>query len=830
MSVMSEVQPHSLPHSSKIFMKLIVQGGATKTVGALSNSEGQVLSKYTVGPTNLHVVGVGGVYKNIKKLLGFFKKNPAEYHFYLSGLKSKKDKTKMKYICKKLGLKGRIILGHDLLGDLLRESNNGTGIIVVSGTGSAVYGRNKEDKEAQVGGMGEKLGDEGSAYNIAIEGMRAAIRSYDGRGPKTTLEKNFGRVDELIDWIEGKPKTQIAELAPIVFKAAEKGDGVAEDIIDNAVNSLIEAVTVVRKKIGDLKIYLSGGNFEHQPMFKQKFVQKLDMFKVAPCTLMMSEVQPHSLQPHSLVMRMNEGDRDVVSAVARERDNIVKAIEKVVNAFRNGGRLFYVGAGTSGRIAMMDAVECPSTFCVPKNMVQAIVAGGKRALIRSVEGAEDDYNGGRQAIRDKEVNRKDVVIGVSASGKTPFVIGALREAKRRGAYTTIVSPDTGPEIIEGSTRLKAGTAEKMILNMISTISMIKLGKTFGNLMINVRPKSEKLVKRAVGIISSICDMPEKKSLQLLKNSNYNTRKAVRMSLWEKVGELLMFGFDKDKVPKDVGSVIIFKRNVKYLNKFDKKLFIAVDQEGGRVNMITKDVTILPAPKDIKNTEQAYKCGEILAKELKHFGIKMDFAPVVDVNTEPKNPIIGDRSFGDDPKMVSRLACAMIRGMHGNGLLACAKHFPGHGATKRDSHKCLPKVDISYEEWEKIHLLPFKNAIKTGVSCIMVGHILCPALDKEMPSSLSYKIITGILREKLGFEGVIITDDLGMGAITNHFPPEEAAVLAINAGVDIVLACRKIAVQKRIRNAIVDAILDGRISIKRINESVERILKLKKIGL
>lgn len=794
-------------------MKLIVQGGATKTVGVLSNSEGKVLSRHTVGPTNLHVVGVSGVYKNIKKLLDFFKQKHKEYHFYLSGLKSKKDKTKMKYICKKLGLRGKIIIGHDLLGDLLRESNDGTGIIVVSGTGSAVYGRNKEGEEAQVGGMGEKLGDEGSAYSIAIEGMRAAIRSYDGRGPKTMLEKKFGRIDELTDWIEGKSKTEIAELAPIVFKAAEKGDMVSGDIIDNAVDSLIESVSVVRRKIGDQKIYLSGGNFEHQPMFKEKFIQELGMFKVQPRTL-------------ALFDYMNEGDRDVVKAVARERDNIVKAIEKVIDAFRNGGRLFYVGAGTSGRIAMMDAVECPPTFGVPNNMVQAIVAGGSRAWIRAQEGAEDDYNGGRQAIRDKGINRRDVVIGVSASGKTPFVIGALREAKRRGAYTTIISPDTGSEIIEGSTRLKAGTAEKIILNMISTISMIGLGKTFGNLMINVKPKSNKLVKRAIGIISSICGVPEKKSLQLLKNTNYNTRKAVRIGLWEKIGQLLMFGFNKDNVLKDIDNVIIFERNVKYLHGLDKRLFIAVDQEGGRINRITKGVTILPAPRDIKTKKQAYKCGEILAKELKTFGIKMDFAPVVDVNTEPKNPIIGDRSFGSDPKRVSRLGSAMIRGMQENGLLACAKHFPGHGATKRDSHKCLPKVNISKEEWERIHLPPFISAINTGVSCIMVGHILCPALDKDFTASLSYKIITGILRERLGFKGVIIIDDICMGAITRHFPPEEAAVLAINAGVDIVLVCRGIAVQKRVRNTIVDAVLDGRIDIKRINKSIERILRLK----
>lgn len=280
----------------------------------------------------------------------------------------------------------------------------------------------------------------------------------------------------------------------------------------------------------------------------------------------------------------------------------------------------------------------------------------------------------------------------------------------------------------------------------------------------------------------------------------------------------MFGFNKDRIPKEAGSVIIFERNVKYLKKI--KGFIAVDQEGGRVNRITKGVTILPAPRDMKTP---YRWGKILAKELLGLGIKLDLAPVVDVNTEPGNPIIGDRSFGSDPAVVSRKASAMIRGMQEEGLFACAKHFPGHGPTKRDSHKCLPKVDISYKEWERIHLPPFTAAIKAGVSSIMVGHILYPALDKELPASLSYKIVTGILREKLRFKGVIITDDLEMGGITRHFPPEEAAVLSIMSGCDIVLVCNGMAVQKRVQNAIVDAILDGRIPMERINESIKRVV-------
>lgn len=804
-------------------MILLVEGGATKTEALLVDSNRKVISKYKAGPTNLHVVGLDGVRENLKKLFRHFSVKPNEYHLYLSGLKTKKDKANIRRVCEKLGLKGKIILGCDLLGGLIRTSKDGTGIIVVSGTGSAVYGRNKEGKEAQAGGWGEKLGDEAGAYNIAIEGLKAAIRSYEGRGIKTILEKKFGKIDTLTDWIKGKSKTQIAKLAPIVFKAAERGDTPAEKILDNAVSSLVDAVRVVRQKIGHQNIILSGGNFEYQPFFRQKFTQKLDMLGIGPRTAL---------------DEMVAGDKDIACAVEKEKNNIAKIIDKVTNTFKNDGRLFYVGAGTSGRIAMMDAVECVPTFNVPRTMVQAIIAGGNKALIKSQEGMEDNFKAGGMAVKNRKITKKDVVIGISASGTTPFVLGALKEARGRGTYTALVTSgkktgadiviklDTGPEIIECSTRLKAGTAVKMVLNMISTVSMMKFGKTFGRYMIDVQPTNKKLIKRAVEIISRVCGTSENESLRLLKDARYNTRKAVHKGLEKKIRNLLMFGFDKDNVPKDAGSIIIFDRNVKYLPKL-KRHFVAVDQEGGRVNRIKQGVTLLPPLSNVKNVKDAYNFGKTLAKELAPRGVKLDFAPVVDVNTEKTNPIIGNRSFGDNTARVSQLCGAMIRGMQDNGLLACAKHFPGHGATKRDSHKCLPKVDITYKEWENIHLPPFKQAIEAGVSCIMLGHILCPALDGKYSSSLSHKIVTGILREQMGFKGVIVTDDIGMGAITKHYSPEEAAVMAINAGADIVLVCHGAAIQKRVRTGIVDAILDGRISMERINESIQRVEKLKR---
>jgi N-acetylmuramic acid 6-phosphate etherase len=218
-----------------------------------------------------------------------------------------------------------------------------------------------------------------------------------------------------------------------------------------------------------------------------------------------------------LVKLMNEEDARVPGAVEKARDAIGAAIEAIVERLRSGGRLLYIGAGTSGRIGAMDAAECPPTFNTPPEMVQAIVAGGDTALAGAKEDAEDDDAAGGAAIDNIGAGADDAVMGIAASGRTPFVLGALRRARERGALTVGVScnPDaalseivehpievvTGPEFISGSTRLKAGTAQKLVLNMISTIAMVRLGKTYGNLMVDVKATNEKLRARARRIVA-----------------------------------------------------------------------------------------------------------------------------------------------------------------------------------------------------------------------------------------------------------------------------------------------------------------------------------------
>ena len=221
-----------------------------------------------------------------------------------------------------------------------------------------------------------------------------------------------------------------------------------------------------------------------------------------------------------IVHIFHEEDRKAVAAVEAESDAIAHAIDLCITAFRAGGRLFYVGAGTSGRLGVLDASECPPTFSTPPEMVQGVIAGGDVALRRAVEGEEDRPERGAQAIRARKLTPQDVLLGIASSGRTPYVIGALREAHTIGATTMFlccvqppeqlkawvthfIAPIVGPEIVTGSTRLKAGTATKLVLNMLTTVSMIKLGKVYDNLMVDVHASNTKLVERSVRIVQAV---------------------------------------------------------------------------------------------------------------------------------------------------------------------------------------------------------------------------------------------------------------------------------------------------------------------------------------
>ena len=250
-----------------------------------------------------------------------------------------------------------------------------------------------------------------------------------------------------------------------------------------------------------------------------------------------------SLSIPKVLELINEQDQLVPLAVKEQLPAVEKVVEELVSRFRRGGRLFLCGAGTSGRLSILEAAECPPTFSSPPELVQAIMAGAPGAVFEAVEGAEDSKKQGKIEARERQITAKDLVLGISASGRTPYVLGILEYARDLGAYTgmicssypkdlvvdMIIAPSTGPEVVTGSTRLKAASAAKMILNMITTTAMVSLGKVYGNLMVDLNPNSEKLIARATNIVMEITGCSPRKALALV-NEAKNAKLAVVMYL------------------------------------------------------------------------------------------------------------------------------------------------------------------------------------------------------------------------------------------------------------------------------------------------------------
>ena len=325
-----------------------------------------------------------------------------------------------------------------------------------------------------------------------------------------------------------------------------------------------------------------------------------------------------------------------------------------------------------------------------------------------------------------------------------------------------------------------------------------------------------------------------------------------MSLDEKIGQLVIIGLDGYTInnntinlikARKVSGVILFSKNVENSNQLVKlinsiktnnqlnrtPMFVSVDEEGGRVSRMPYELKKLPSNQTIGNKNDStlsFNTGKIIGEELKTYGFNMDFAPVLDINSNPDNPIIGDRSFGNNSSIVSKLGIATMKGIINKNIIPVVKHFPGHGDTSVDSHVGLPVVNKNLKTLNNFELLPFKSAINNNVDAIMVAHILLNKIDSKYPASMSKPVITDILRKKLNFNGVVITDDMTMAAIIKYNDIGIAAIRSINAGSDIILVCHEYNNELKVINSLKTAVQSKRISEKRLNESVYRILKLK----
>ncbi|HET8841474.1 MAG TPA: beta-N-acetylhexosaminidase [Ktedonobacteraceae bacterium] len=334
------------------------------------------------------------------------------------------------------------------------------------------------------------------------------------------------------------------------------------------------------------------------------------------------------------------------------------------------------------------------------------------------------------------------------------------------------------------------------------------------------------------------------------------RSAHDLTLEEQIGQLLMVGFPGTTPTPElikliqqyhIGNIIFFSRNAREVGQIAKltaqlqqiaqeagqqyPLLIAIDQENGMVQRLGTDATILPgnmALGAIGSEQDAYDVAFTAGQELSALGINLNLAPVVDVNNNPANPVIGVRSFGEDPMEVARLATAELRGYHKAGIATCVKHFPGHGDTATDSHLAMPTVPYTMERLRQIELVPFESAISSGTDVVMTAHIYFPTLagSSELPATLSPEVISGLLRTQLGYSGIIMTDCLEMSAISETVGVGKGAALALQAGNDLILISHRYDRQLAGIEAIKAAVLAGEISREQIRQSAERIIQLK----
>jgi N-acetylmuramic acid 6-phosphate etherase len=586
-----------------------VEGGGTKTawmlVEAVTSSgdagiEFRILDQGKLPPSNLRLTTP----ERLREIFGGLPRKVDRAAVFLAGCGTEDDRQSLALICRDIWPNAKIVTGSDRDSGLAAALDHGDGIVVNAGSGSSVTGR-RGDRIERAGGWGHILGDTGGGYFLSIEALRLILREYDlHRGEMQFSAKilhalSLNNLDELVHWAQTADKMEIAMLAPVVFEAAAGGDARVNEIVEEGARALCEYTEAVASRLHLLapKVALMGGLFYRDSIYTHAFRRRLK--KNLPDARVTTAERPPELgaawlaaetrEPVTVRPKLSEKEiEDLAAALTEQRNprsenlekmsvrelvelfveeerfienalraataDLAKTIEMVTGSLRNGGRLFYIGTGSSGRIGVLDASEIPPTFGAALDLVQGVIAGGVTALYRSVEGAEDEESAGALAMRERGIRKSDVVIGITASGRTPFVLGALASAKSLGAKTILltcnptvvtgVSPAAagtaastvdadlvialavGPEVLTGSTRLKAGTATKVALNIISTGAMVALGKVRGNLMIDLHTTNAKLRDRAARVVADLTQCDYDSALRQLEAADWNLRAIV----------------------------------------------------------------------------------------------------------------------------------------------------------------------------------------------------------------------------------------------------------------------------------------------------------------
>src|SRR5213596_3564342 len=585
-----------------------VEGGGTKTAWVLAETvagvnapscEFRVIDHGKLPPSNFRLT----TSDRLRTILAELPKQIDRAGVFLAGCATDEDRRTLRQICLDIWPNAKIVTGSDRDSGLAAALDHGDGIVVNAGSGSSVTGR-RGNRIERAGGWGHILGDAGGGYFLSIQALRLILREHDLHcgairfTAKILHALSLNNLDELVRWVQTADKMEIAMLAPVVFEAATQGDARMMEIIEEGACVLCEYTEAVASALHLLapKVALIGGLFHRDSIYTHAFRRRLKknlpdarvaIAERAPelgAALLAAEAggqatfhaNPSQNEIDSLAAALTEqrnprsenlekmNGRELVEVFVDEEKlvqealraavgELARAIEIVADSLRNGGRLFYIGAGSSGRIGVLDASEIQPTFGAQRELVQGVIAGGVSAMYRSAEGAEDDETAGALAVDERRIRDADVVIGISARGRTPFVLGALARAKQVGARTMLLTcnpavagvadagapgssiPATtahvdlvitlavGPEILTGSTRLKAGTATKVALNIISTGAMVVLGKVRGNLMIDLHTTSTKLRDRAVRVVAELTQSDYDTARQKLEASGWNLR-------------------------------------------------------------------------------------------------------------------------------------------------------------------------------------------------------------------------------------------------------------------------------------------------------------------
>ena len=586
-----------------------VEGGGTKTawvlvetVGGMPGSELRIVEQGKLPPSNFRLTTP----QRLRTILGELPKQIDRAGVFLAGCATEEDRRSLKQICLEAWPNAKIVTGSDRDSGLAAALDHGDGIVVNAGSGSSVTGR-RGDRIERAGGWGHILGDAGGGYFLSIQALRLVLREHDLHHSQMQFTAkilhalSLNNLDELVRWVQTADKMEIAMLAPVVFEAATGGDPRMMEIIEGGARVLCEYTEAVASHLHLLapKIVLIGGLFHRDSIYTHAYRRRLkknlpdarvtiaDRSPELGAAWLATETGAHAafhskpsqneidslaaalteqrnprsenleqMSAQQLVEVFIEEEKFVQEALRPAVGELTKAIEIVAESLRNGGRLFYVGAGSSGRIGVLDASEIPPTFGAPRDLVQGVIAGGATALYRSVEGAEDEESAGALALDERKIKGGDVVIGITASGRTPFVLGALARGKSLGAKTILLTCNpgcshrpvagssddpqhrgysnvdlvitlaVGPELLAGSTRLKAGTVTKVALNIISTGAMVALGKVRGNLMIDLHATSTKLRDRAVRVLAELAQCDYESARNLLEADDWNLRAAL----------------------------------------------------------------------------------------------------------------------------------------------------------------------------------------------------------------------------------------------------------------------------------------------------------------